>query len=64
MPFQHRERLATEITLVLCIKAVLLWLLWLSFFQDPLDEHLTPELIERALFGAQGSTITHKGMWP
>jgi hypothetical protein len=48
----RKDRLATEITLVLGIKVLLLWLLWLAFFQHPLDEQLTNDQVRRAMFDA------------
>lgn len=48
-----RTRFAREILMVLAIKAVLLMVLKLAFFSDPLSARLSVEDVSRALLGAQ-----------
>ena len=47
----RRSRLAIEITLALCIKAVLLYLILAAFFSHPASRQLTVGRIAADLFG-------------
>lgn len=52
---QQRPRISNnlrkEIVITLVVKALLLYLLWFLFFQEPENQVSPNELIERSLFG-------------
>lgn len=48
---RNRPGLAREITITLVVKIVLIYLLWLAFFSNPLDDKLTGPAVGDALFG-------------
>lgn len=48
----NKHKLGWEITISLVLKLIIIYLLWLAFFSQPLDDHLTGPDVGEALFGA------------
>ncbi len=46
------EGLARHIVIILVVKTFLIALLWMAFFDEPVDERLTPEGVGGWLFGS------------
>lgn len=46
------HNLGREITITLVIKIAVIWLLWLWFFSEPVDDGLTGADVGRVLFDA------------
>ena len=55
---RSRSRLALEITIALCLKAVLLYLLWAAFFSHPASRQLNERRVAADLFGPATTTST------
>ena len=56
---RSRSRLALEITVALCIKVVLLYLLWAAFFSHPASRQLNERRVADDLFGPAATATTH-----
>ena len=57
---ESRVRLGVEITVVLCIKLLLLFLLWDAWFSNPVSKRLTEGSVAAALFGPAMSSPSRK----
>lgn len=46
---QRYSRLAVEITIVLTVKVILIWLLWWSFFSQPIPKEARQDAVTRVI---------------